>query len=545
MPSYAQVFGGGGNQPYLQLQTSDGTKNAYLSLSNTTAGVACVSSSAPASDCAAGTQLPLLAQDLGGNATAPKVVGLQGNPVSSTAPGSNQVLTWNGSAWGPATPSNSGTVTSVGLSMPAEFKVSGSPVTTSGTLAVNKANQNPNLFYAGPSSGSAAAPTFRSLVSADLPAATSTAMGAIQLGSDITGPAASPVVDGLQGRPVASTAPTANQVLTWNGTAWTPATPSGGGGGAGLPSSWTVNGTTNAVTAQLASGQDAVPLSLAPNVTSPTADLFDVYKDQGLTTKVLWIGANGNLHFTGNDLSLGTSGQTMPSYAQVFGGGGNQPYLQLQTSDGTKNAYLSLSNTTAGVACISSSAPGSDCAAGTQLPLLAQDLGGNATAPKVVGLQGNAVSSTAPAANQVLTWNGTAWAPANPSGGGSGTSNYVVVGHQGNTPWSSNNYFPLVGYDYVGAESFVQAPMPAGTATVIYFNTAGVAPGTGNSITLTLRENGSSTPLACTITGSATSCSLTGQSVPIAAGDLVDLLQTTSGTGPTCRLNWSIRIQGQ
>jgi hypothetical protein len=62
-----------------------------------------------------------------------------------------------------------GTVTSVGLTMPAEFSVSGSPVTGSGTLAVTKANENANLVYAGPSSGGAAQPTFRSLVSADLP----------------------------------------------------------------------------------------------------------------------------------------------------------------------------------------------------------------------------------------------------------------------------------------------------------------------------------------------------------------------------------------
>jgi len=63
-----------------------------------------------------------------------------------------------------------GTVTSVGLTMPAEFAVAGSPVTVSGNLAVTKAAQNINLVYAGPSSGPAAAPTFRALVASDLPA---------------------------------------------------------------------------------------------------------------------------------------------------------------------------------------------------------------------------------------------------------------------------------------------------------------------------------------------------------------------------------------
>jgi hypothetical protein len=64
---------------------------------------------------------------------------------------------------------SSGTVTSVGLSLPSIFSVSGSPVTTSGTLAATLATQLANLVFAGPSSGGAATPTFRSLVAADVP----------------------------------------------------------------------------------------------------------------------------------------------------------------------------------------------------------------------------------------------------------------------------------------------------------------------------------------------------------------------------------------
>jgi hypothetical protein len=64
----------------------------------------------------------------------------------------------------------SGTVTSVALTVPSFLSVSGSPVTTSGTLAVTLANQNANLVFAGPSTGAAAAPTFRALVDDDIPA---------------------------------------------------------------------------------------------------------------------------------------------------------------------------------------------------------------------------------------------------------------------------------------------------------------------------------------------------------------------------------------
>ena len=60
-----------------------------------------------------------------------------------------------------------GTVTSVDLSMPGEFTVTGSPVTTTGTLTVTKASQAANLVYASPN-GSSGVPTFRSLLQADV-----------------------------------------------------------------------------------------------------------------------------------------------------------------------------------------------------------------------------------------------------------------------------------------------------------------------------------------------------------------------------------------
>lgn len=47
-----------------------------------------------------------LAGDLGGTTTSPLVIGLQGNPISTTDPLNNQVLTWNGVAWIPETPTN-------------------------------------------------------------------------------------------------------------------------------------------------------------------------------------------------------------------------------------------------------------------------------------------------------------------------------------------------------------------------------------------------------------------------------------------------------
>lgn len=65
----------------------------------------------------------------------------------------------------------SGTVTSVGLSLPITvFATTGSPVTTSGTLTGTLANQAANFVFSGPTTAPAAQPTFRALVAADLPA---------------------------------------------------------------------------------------------------------------------------------------------------------------------------------------------------------------------------------------------------------------------------------------------------------------------------------------------------------------------------------------
>jgi hypothetical protein len=61
-----------------------------------------------------------------------------------------------------------GTVTSVALSLPSFITVSGSPVTSSGTLTGTLASQTANTVFAAPNSSSGT-PTFRSLVSADIP----------------------------------------------------------------------------------------------------------------------------------------------------------------------------------------------------------------------------------------------------------------------------------------------------------------------------------------------------------------------------------------
>ena len=102
------------------------------------------------------------------NASEP--TGIAGRIYYNTT--SNVLKYYNGSSWQTVATSG-GTVTSVALSAPDIFSVSGSPVTSSGTLSLSLATQAANKVFAGPSTGSDAAPTFRTLVANDLPSITS------------------------------------------------------------------------------------------------------------------------------------------------------------------------------------------------------------------------------------------------------------------------------------------------------------------------------------------------------------------------------------
>lgn len=108
---------------------------------------------------------------------------------------------------------DTGTLKSLTLTVPAELSVTGSP--TSGnnpTIAISKATQTANLLYAGPSSGAAAAPTFRAMVSADIPAA-------IVAYASIQNVAASRVLGNPTGSPAAPSEISLGATLAFSGSA--------------------------------------------------------------------------------------------------------------------------------------------------------------------------------------------------------------------------------------------------------------------------------------------------------------------------------------
>ena len=82
--------------------------------------------------------------------------------------GSNVTITNAAGSITIASSNPGGTVTSVGLSLPAEFTVTNSPVTGSGTLTGAWANATQAYFFAGPVS-STGTPTFRAIAVSDVP----------------------------------------------------------------------------------------------------------------------------------------------------------------------------------------------------------------------------------------------------------------------------------------------------------------------------------------------------------------------------------------
>jgi hypothetical protein len=310
--------------------------------------------------------------DLTGSPSSQTVAALQGKPLAASSPASNQVLSWNGSAWTPVTPAAGAGTGTCGANQFVTGVILGS---------------SPNCTQPGFSSLSGTA------TAAQLPAASSSAQGAVKLAQDLSGSATAPKVAGLQGNPVSSTAPTANQVLTWNGTNWVPTTPTASAG----------TGTCGAN--QFVTG---VILGSSPNCTQPA---FSSLIGTAIAAQLpaATAAAQGALQLA-QDLT-GTA-----AAPKVAGLQGNP----VSSTTPASNQILTWNGT--------AWAPANAPATGAQI---SQDLGGTTASPKVVGLQGNPVSSSAPTSNQVLTWNGTTWVPTTPTAGaGTGTcsANQFVTG---------------------------------------------------------------------------------------------------------------------
>jgi hypothetical protein len=110
-----------------------------------------------------------------------------GRIIYFTGSGSDQnhLRLYNGTAWKTVAYTDDVPTISISLDAPDLFTVSGSPANASGTLAFEWNNAAVNTVLAGPNSGSTAAiPTFRSLVAADIPEITASKISNFQEASE-------------------------------------------------------------------------------------------------------------------------------------------------------------------------------------------------------------------------------------------------------------------------------------------------------------------------------------------------------------------------
>ena len=193
----------------------------------------------------------------------------------------------------------SGTVTSVGLSLPSIFTVSGSPITSNGTLTGTLNTQAPNTVLAGPVSGAAAVPTFRTLGLGEL-------------------------------NNVVLTTPTSNQTLTYNGANWVNSsvaganatgtvgvTPTGGGTG------WTLlSGTRYYADFVHNLGTSNVVITVYNNSTNAVVIPDEVVLQDSNTVRITVVGNTRTLKVVviANGQSIAAGGSTPSSVITAYNG---------------------------------------------------------------------------------------------------------------------------------------------------------------------------------------------------------------------------------
>ncbi len=97
---------------------------------------------------------------------------------------------------------------------------------------------------------------------------------------------------------------------------------------------------------------------------------------------------------------------------------------------------------------------------------------------------------------------------------------------------TGTRYFPIGGGGNPpnSVESIVQTTISADTSLSKFGVRVSNAQGSGNIATFTVRKNASDTALSCTVTNPAVTCQDVTHSVPVSAGDLIDIKATFNAT---------------
>jgi hypothetical protein len=244
-------------------------------------------------------------------------------------------------------------VSSVGLEFDSVFGVSGSPITSVGTFSASLLTQESNKVFAGPESGSDSAPTFRSLVSNDIPALSASkitsgtlnsdripSLNATKIGSGTFSPDRIPdlpadkitfgVLSTVVGGTGTTAIPTNGQLLIGTGTGWSVASLSAGpnvnvtGGSGTLQVGVSDTPAFSSVAFKDGTG-DTLTLA-APNVTVPY--VLNLPAADGANGAILTTNGGGQLSFSTSLINIssisGLSSVIGLGQLSIFSGGVNQ-----------------------------------------------------------------------------------------------------------------------------------------------------------------------------------------------------------------------------
>jgi hypothetical protein len=339
--------------------------------------------------------------DVSGSTTL-TVIALQGRSIDATIPTSGNVLGWNGSAWAPVADNNTVYSSGTGLTL------SGNTFFADNTSAIWNANQ------LNGTSISTNAPAANEILkwngtewapAADNNTTYDAGTGITLTGNTFSADNTSPIwnANQLNGTSISTNAPAGNEVLKWNGTEWAPA----------ADNNTTYDaGTGIILTGNTFSADNTTPIWNAGQIMG-----FNINTTAPFPTQVLkwngtdWAPASDNntsydagtgIILTGNTFS---ADNTSPIWnANQLNGttiSTNAPAAnEILKWNGTEWAPANDNNTTYD--------------AGTGIILTGNTFSADNTSPiwNANQLNGTSISTNAPAANEILKWNGTEWAPA-------------------------------------------------------------------------------------------------------------------------------------